>query len=169
MMAHSRNKFHYAVRSVRRQEDTIRARKLLEASQSGTVDLLAEMKKIKGAKKEATCLPDTVAGKTGEENIVTEFRRVYQELYNMCDDGDALAELKRELELDINQQSSAWEVSKVTGKVVKEASKRLLGNKGDVTGSYNSDMIKNCPDSFFDMLGAVFCSWLTHGTVTRSF
>ena len=169
VMAHSRNKFHYAVRSVRRQEDTLRARKLLEASKSGSVDLLAEMKKIKGAKKGATCLPDTVAGKTGEDNIVTEFRRVYQELYNLCDDADALAKLKRDLETDIGHQASAWEVSKVTGQVVKEASKRLLGNKGDVTGSYNRDMIKNCPDLFYDMLAAVFRSWLTHGTVTRSF
>ena len=57
----------------------------------------------------------------------------------------------------------------MTGKVVKEASKRLLGNKGDVTGSYNSHMIKNCPDLFYDMLEAVFRSWLTHGTVTKSF
>ena len=95
MMAHSRNKFHYAVRCVRKQEDTLRAKKLLEASQSGSMDLLAEMKKTKGTKKGATCLPDTVAGKTGEENIVTEFRRVYQELYNMCDDGEALAKLKK--------------------------------------------------------------------------
>ena len=60
-----------------------------------------------------------MAGKTGEEDIVTEFRRVYQELYNMCDDSEILAELKGQLELDIGQQSSAWEVSKVTGKVVK--------------------------------------------------
>ena len=127
------------------------------------------MKKIKGKKMGATCLPDTVAVKTGEENIVTEFRRVYQELYNMCDDSVALAELRSELENDIKYESSSWEVSKVTGKVVKEASKRLLPNKGDVTGSYNSDMIKNCPDLFYDILAAVFRSWLTHGTVTRSF
>ena len=169
VMAHTRNKFHYAVRSVRRQENTIRARKLLEASQCGSVDMLAEMKKIKGNKKGVTCLPDTVAGKTGEEKIVTEFRRVYQELYNMCDDSVALAELRRELEDDIKNQSSAWEVSKVTGTVVKEASKRLLANKGDVTGSYNSDMIKNCPDLFYELLAAVFRSWIHHGTVTRSF
>ena len=78
VMAHSRNKFHYAVRSVRRQEDTLRAKKLLEVSQSGSVDLLAEMKKIKGGIKGNSCLLDTVAGKRGEENIVTEFRKAVQ-------------------------------------------------------------------------------------------
>ena len=169
VMAHTRNKFHYSVRSIRRQEDTIRARRLLEASQSGSVDMLAEMKKIKGNKKSAVNLPDTVSCKTGEEAIVTEFRRVYHELYNMCDDSAALSELKKELEVDIELENSAWQVSKVTGSVVKEASKRLWAKKGDVTGSYNSDMIKNCPELFYDLLASVFRSWLTHGTVTRSF
>ena len=45
----------------------------------------------------------------------------------------------------------------------------MVAKKGDVTGSYNSDMIKNCPDLFFDILASVFRSWLLHGTVTRSF
>ena len=50
VMAHSRNKFHYEVRSVKRQEDTLREKRLLEAIQAGSVDLLAEMKKINGRK-----------------------------------------------------------------------------------------------------------------------
>ena len=169
VMAHTRNKFHYSVRKVKRQEDTIRAKRLLEASKTGSIDLLAEMKSIKGTKKAANNLPDTVAGKTGEEAIVTEFRKVYYELYNMCDDTEALRELKAELELDIAKEDSAWEIGKLTGSVVKIASKKLWSSKGDVTGSYNSDMIKNCPDMFYELLAAVFRSWLIHGTVTRSF
>jgi hypothetical protein len=168
LMASTRNKFHYAVRSARRQEDTLRAKRLLEASQSGTIDMLAEMKNIKGVKR-SSCLSDMVAGKTGENSIVTEFRSVYQELYNLCDDSVAMAELKTELEEDIKHEDSTWQVNKVTGSVLKEASKKLQANKGDVTGSYNSDMIKNCPDLFYDLLAAVFHSWLIHGTVTRSF
>ena len=61
------------------------------------------------------------------------------------------------------------EIDKVTTTAVKEASKRLKAGKGDVSGSYHSDLIKNCPDSFYEMLAAVFRSWLTHGTVTKSF
>ena len=52
----------------------------------GSINLLAEMKKIKGSKKAANNLPDTVAGKTGEEAIVREFRKVCQDLNNMSDD-----------------------------------------------------------------------------------
>ena len=62
--------------SVRRQEDTIRAKTLLEASKSGSVDMLADMKKIKGSKRGTAGLPDSVAGKTGEQAIVTEYRKV---------------------------------------------------------------------------------------------
>ena len=40
---------------------SIRARKLLEASESGSVNLLAEMKKIKGDKKTKADLPECVA------------------------------------------------------------------------------------------------------------
>ena len=79
----------------------------------------------------------------------------------MCDDSDALA--------DIEGENSARHVIRVTGLVVKEAIKRLWAKKGDVTGSYNCDMIKNCPDLFYELLAGVFQSWLMHGTVTRSF
>ena len=43
----------------------------------------------------------------------------------MCDDTEALTELKKELELDIPGEDSVWEISKLTGNVVKAASNRL--------------------------------------------
>ena len=74
----------------------------------------------------------------------------------MCDDTEALAELKEALKLDIMAEDSISEIEKVTGPAVKNAARRIKPSKGDVTGSYNSDMIKNCPDSFFDMLNVSF-------------
>ena len=52
IMVRTRNQFHYAVRRVKKMSKSIRARKLLEAGENGSVDLLAEMKKIKGGKKD---------------------------------------------------------------------------------------------------------------------
>ena len=52
----------------------IKVRKLFEASETGYVELLKEMKNIKGAKKTHHDLPDIVAGVTGENLIVEEFR-----------------------------------------------------------------------------------------------
>ena len=160
VMANTRNKYHYTIRQVKKEEDNIRAAKLLEASKTGSLNLLAEMKKIKGCKKDKSKLPDIVAGKSGEQSIAEEFRKVYFELYNMCDDSMGLADLKNLLDSDIsnNKEDMIQEVKKVTGKVLKQAANRIKPGKGDVTGSYNSDMVKNCPDNFYDVLAGVFRS-----------
>ena len=47
----SRNLYHYSIRKVKNSADTIRAQKLLEASETSSVDLLKEMKKIRGNNK----------------------------------------------------------------------------------------------------------------------
>jgi hypothetical protein len=99
---------------------------------------------------------------------VEEFRRVYKDLYNSLDDSEILKKLMEELELKSESEETESETNKVTGAAVKAASKRLKSGKGDVTGSYTSDAIKNCPDIFFEMIASVFQSWLLHGTVTVS-
>ena len=75
--------------------NAIRARRLLEASEAGSIDLFKELKKIKGSKKSSEGLPDLVAGATGEKAIVEEFRKVYESLYNSCDTSEAMNELKK--------------------------------------------------------------------------
>ena len=132
------------------------------------MDLIKEMKTVKLGQK-VKKLPDTVEGKDNEEDIAEEFRKVYSELYNLEDDFTALEEMKEALNLDISTERSEEEIDKVTEDVVKKAATRLKPGKGDVSGSYNSDLLKNFPDYFFFLLAAVFRSWLTHGTVTRSF
>ena len=62
--------------------NSIRAQHLLEASEQGSVNLLTEMKKIKGSKKDSDSLPDSVGGVSGEHSIVEEFKEVYCQLYN---------------------------------------------------------------------------------------
>ena len=167
LMVSTRAKYHYAIRAVKAKEADIKKQQLLEASKLGHMDLLHEMKKIKGNKK-SNILPDQVGKAKGENEIVEEFRKVYEELYNSLDDSEALSQLKDEIEERSKKEESTHEVNKITGKAVKEASKRLNSGKGDVTGSYTSDAIKNCPDVFFDLTATVFRSWLTHGTVTLS-
>ena len=76
----------------------IRARKLLEASKSGDLNLFEEIKKIKGSSKSASILPEEVAGVTGETAVVEEFRKVYQALYNSLDTSMAMTKLNLALE-----------------------------------------------------------------------
>ena len=65
--------------------NTIRAIKLLEASQLGSCQLLKEIKKVKGSKKEVNDLPEVVGGASGQPQIVEEFKNVYSALYNLND------------------------------------------------------------------------------------
>ena len=138
IMTRTRNQYHYAVRRVKKMASAIQAQKLLEASDTGSMNLLKEMKKIKGGKKSAESLPDMVAGATGENMIVEEFRKMYEELYISCDTRAEMDLLGQKLKSMISG-TSMEEVNMVTGSVVKEAAGRLKPGKGDVSGSYTSD------------------------------
>ena len=63
---------------------------------------------------------------------------------------------------------STLEINKLSGDIVKQAACKMKPKKGDVSESYTSDAILNAPDILFDLLAAVFRSWLVHGTVTLS-
>ena len=89
-MASTRNKYHYAVRKCKKMIGLTKSKKLLEASEEGHVNLLKELKNIKGSKKQKSTLPATVAGATGEEAISEEFRKEYSALYNSHHDEDSL-------------------------------------------------------------------------------
>ena len=46
IMARTRNQYHYCIRRIKKMAGSIRARKLFEASEDVSLDLLKEMKKI---------------------------------------------------------------------------------------------------------------------------
>jgi hypothetical protein len=167
IMVRTRNQFHLAVRREKKMSKSIRARKLLEASESGSVNLLGEMKKIKGGKNVHADLPECVAGVSGETNIMEAFKDVYSELYNLSSTSDQMLELKQLLHSEISE-NSLHEVNRISGASVKEAACRMKPGKSDVSTSYTSDAILNAPDTFFDHLSLVFRSWLVYGTVTLS-
>ena len=128
---------------------------------------MEEMKSIKGSKKTSCNLPDNVAGVSGEQLIVEEFRSVYCALYNSYDTSEKMAELKSQLNDQIGPDS-VLVADLITGQVVKEAARRMKPDKADVSGSFSSNAILNAPDSFFDLIAPVYRSWLVHGTVTLS-
>ena len=65
-MARSRNQYHYAVRRTKRSADLLIAKNLFEASLTGDLNLIEEMKKRKSGGKAAVELPDNVSGAQGE-------------------------------------------------------------------------------------------------------
>ena len=166
-MIKKRAQYHYAVRRQKKKADQIRAEKLFQASMQGDMDLLQEMKVIRGGGGSKAELPDTVAGANGEEEIVEKFKEVYSTLYNSAGSQAEMGDLKCIVEQLIHSGSLA-EVDKVSGNKVKEAVGKMKARKGDVSGGFTSDALLNAPDILFDQLAVVFRSWLVHGTVSLS-
>ena len=157
LMSRTRNQFQYAIRRVKKMSNSLRAKRLLEASEVDTVELLKEMKKVKGGNKGNHDLPDVVGGVSGKPQVVEEFRRVYSLLYNSSDTSVDLAKLKDIIENEISEESLA-DIDRVSGPAVKQAACRMKPSKPDISGSYTSDAILNAPDIFFDLLAKVYRS-----------
>ena len=50
LMCWSRNKYHYAIRKLKKESDNILAKRFMEASENSDLDLLDEMKSVKTPK-----------------------------------------------------------------------------------------------------------------------
>ena len=160
LMCRTRNRYHYAIRRVKKKADSINAEQLLLAAEKGDAHLLKEMKNI-NCKKASSTLPECVEDADNPAEIVERFRAVYSALYNSAPSN--IQELSDKIIID---NTAANEIGKITGKVVKDAACRMKPGKNDVSGGYSSDAILNGPDSLFDALAAAMRSFLTHGTVT---
>ena len=66
-MVKRRTQYHYAVRRLKRKADLVRAEKLFVASMESDLNLLKEMKQVKGDKACNNELPGTFAGANGGE------------------------------------------------------------------------------------------------------
>ena len=165
-MVRTRNQYHYAIRRARQNAGHVKAKKLFEAASKSKVDLMAEMKNVRGSGKTSGELPDNVAGANGEDEIVDKFKVVYSELYNSWGSDTEMKDIKEKVSSLIQNQDSLSEVMKVTGAVVKEAVSSMKAGKGDVSQGYSSDTLKNAPDLMFENLAKVYHSWLAHGTVS---
>ena len=165
VMCHVRGKYHLAVRQAKKLAETAKARELAAASEAGDIALMKELKKSLDKKDSSQSVPDCLEGKVTHDTILDKFRECYHELYNSAGTETAMSAIKEKLQLLINSNAQE-EVAKVTGDIVKEACGRMKPGKTDVTGAYSSDVFLNAPDSLFDLLAAIFRSYLTHGTVT---
>ena len=162
-MVRSRTRYHHAVRRIKRMEQELRSRKLLEAAMAGDMDLLKEMKKVRG--KGEDDLPETVDGAESEDTIAETFREVYEALYNSHETPtDTLKQTIKELITN----DSINEVNKITGDSVKAATAKMKSRKSDVSGGFASDCLLFGPDILFFHLAAAFRGWMVHSTVTSS-
>ena len=120
VMKKTRYRYHHAVRQTMWIAGEIQARKLLEASEIGSMELLSEMKRIKGCKKTKLDLPENVAGASGEVNIVDKFREFYKNVYNSSESNAGMENIKIKIrELLSDTGNTLLEVNKLTADTVK--------------------------------------------------
>ena len=163
----ARNQYHRAVLKVKRRRKQYQAGELLVASMQGDVELLKQMKQIKGGKNAFNSqLPDIVGSAIGEHNIAEMFRESYEQLYNSAPSVKEMSIMKEDLD-NLILAAPINEVEKVTESIVKQAVIKLKSQKTDISGSFVSDALKTAPDLLYAQLPAVFRSWLYHGTVTK--
>ena len=166
-MVRSRTQYHHAVRKVKRNEQEMRGRRLLEAALEGDLDLLKEMKRVRAGKDTLDDLPEKVDGAENEEDIANKFLEVYEALYNSANTKEETEKLKNRIQ-ELIQPDAMEEVYRITGEAVKAAACKLKPRKTDVSGGFTSDSLLHGPDILFQQLAAVFRGWVVHGTVTPS-
>ena len=164
VMAHSRRKYHHAVKRAKRHLNMIKSQNLINAAELGDRDFLVELKKQLPGKTKGQALPDCVEGKVTPETILEKFKECYQGLYNSAGSQSGMANIKKQVDIQIGQ-NSAIEIEKLTDNLVKEASINMKAGKQDVTGSFSSDVFLHSPDQLFKCLASIFRSFLVHGSV----
>ena len=165
VMAWSRRKYHLAVKSAKRLAKSMRERDLLEAAENGDRSLMEEFRKSINKKKSAQVVPESLDGAVGHENILEQFRYVYESLHNSAGTQGGVQEIKNKLQ-DIIKASDSKEVEKITSSLVKEACTKMKPGKTDVSEGFTSDIFLHAPDILFDYLAGVFQSYLFHGNLT---
>ena len=165
LMRWTRNKYHYAIRKLKKESDNILAKQFMEASENSDIDLLNEMRNVKGNKKKGQVMPERIDGESDPDQILDKFKSVYEELYNSAESINAMTVIKEKLKDTISQENLV-EVNKITGNIVKEACTKMKPGKIDVSGGFSSDVLLHGPDSLFEHLAVIFRSFLVHGQVT---
>ena len=162
-MVKSRTQYNHAIRRIRRLEQQIRSKNLLDAAMAGDMNLLKEMKKVRS--NGSADLPQSVEGVESEDAIAEKFREVYEALYNSAE--TTTDTLKQTMKGLINKESMS-EADKITGDSVKAATVKMKPRKSDISGGFTSDCLLHGPDVLFSHLASVFRGWMVHGTVTSS-
>ena len=146
---------------MKKKADLVQAKKLFEASMVGDLNLLKQMKFIRGWNVDHGELPETVAGGNSEEEIVEKFHEVYSNLYNSAESEKDMEKLmSKVLTLLKNDSDTVGEVGRITAVKVKDAVVQLKPKKADT--------LLQAPDILFEHLASIFRSWLFHGTDTMS-
>ena len=167
VMKRTRNKYHYAIRKIRKNESAVRKEKFLQDLQSGNVNDIFQ--NIKNSRKDKSSAARTVDGVSGPQNISDLFKNLYSEVYNKYDDGESkLLDLLTDTNLKINQ-SDLTHVNRITESLVSDIIGSMKNDKNDVEYNWRSDAIKHGSCELSSYLTLLFKALLIHGHMPQIF
>ena len=164
-MKRTRNAYHYAVRRLKRNADSVKNDKLLEHCLSGnSSNIIKELKK-----QNPTSQPyvSSIDGHTGSKNISNHFCDTYKHLYQKHGPSDSLNSQVDILNANINNDSYV-EVDKLTSGIVYQAFKTLKSCKNDNIYNFKSDALINGKDILVNDFTILFKSFLVHGFTPKN-
>ena len=165
-MKFHRNRFHYAIRRVKKHEDTLRKNKFFQyCLQNNVNDLFSELRQMRNKNNKQAKMID---GKCSNVEIANHFKETYEQIYNSHDDGDDLRRVMIENAQKISQADLKF-VSKINPARVKKNIMRFHNGKNDSFFDWRSDAMKHGVDILAQPLSDILKSMIIHGYIPVMF
>ena len=160
IMKRTRNIYHYAIRKCKRATEYIKKEKLLNSCISGQNNVFDEIRKMR---RTGDNIPVKI---DGCDKPAERFGEVYKELYNSAGDSVEMNKLLNVINSKISHDDLI-EVDRVTTDVISDAIKGIRSNKNDPVFTFNSDCIKQAPNSLYQHIANMIKCFLIHGHVSN--
>ena len=160
-MKQSKRQYKYAVRRLKRCNDTIQNDKFLAGVTGSKCDIFAEIKKFRG---KCSTFSSRIDDEVGSKNIATHFAGIYSQLYNKVDNGDKLEDISDRINSGINDISKA-QLRRIDENLIRSALKKMKSNKRDAIFDTVSDCYINGPPELVSHITRLVKMFLSHGKV----
>ena len=166
VMKNTRNKYHYAIRFVKKQESEIRKNKLLQECLGGRVNDI--LKQIKSSRKNKSACSKNIDGVSGVKNIASHFNDIYKGIYNQHNSTEKVGEIMADVNAKITARDLC-ELHKISPILLKDVISKLHNGKTDNVQNWGTDALKTASDILAEHFSKLFKSYLVHGYISDIF
>ena len=166
IMKNTRNKYHYAIRLVKKEDSEIRKNNFLEKCLNGKINDI--LKHIKSSRKNKSGLAKNMDGVSGSENIASHFKNIYEGIYNQHKSTDKVHEILLNLNSCIVDQDRV-ELNKISETLIVDIISNLHSNKSDSSHNWSTDALKIGVNVLASHFSNLFRAFFSHGYVSELF
>lgn len=166
VMKSTRNRYHYAIRKVRRQESEIRRNNMMHDYLNGKVNnILKDIKTKRKCKSRGATHIDKVSG---NENISLHFKNIYEGIYNTHKSTNKINDIFADVNRNITP-SDISDLDQIDDILIKNAILKLSSGKSDELYDWGTDALKCGVNVITPYLTCLFKASLVHGHISELF